>query len=101
MIHVLLYVIHVLIYVIYSLVVLAGQAGGGEAGPRGDERWSSSQESLAEWESDEMELEHLQALSRCSTDDDKIRESSQTGSHTMSVHVYTLYSVCRCVHVCR
>lgn len=38
----------------------------------GEERWSSSQESLGEWASDDMELEHLQALSRCSTDDDKI-----------------------------
>ena len=29
---------------------------------------------MGEWASDEMELEHLQALSRCSTDDDKISE---------------------------
>lgn len=66
-----------------SLVPLAGQAGGGETGPRGEERWSSSQESLGEWESDEMELEHLQALSRCSTDDDKIRESQTEVFHTL------------------
>ena len=57
------------------------KSGVGEKGEevRGEEeeeeRWSSSQEeSLGEWASDEMELEHLQALSRCSTDDDKISQ---------------------------
>ena len=45
-----------------------------EVGGGGEEMWSSSQESLGDWPTDEMELEHLQALSRCSTDDDKISE---------------------------
>lgn len=55
------------------------QTGGGEKEEEGrdEERWSSSQESLGDdWPTDEMELEHLQALSRCSTDDDKISEST-------------------------
>ena len=45
-----------------------------DVGGGGEEMWSSSQESLGDWPTDEMELEHLQALSRCSTDDDKISE---------------------------
>ena len=47
-----------------------------DVGGGGEEMWSSSQESLGDWPTDEMELEHLQALSRCSTDDDKISECS-------------------------
>ena len=61
---------------VYTCVSVQGGGGRGEKEERrGDEVWSSSQDSLGEWASEEMELEHLQALSRCSTDDDKISES--------------------------
>ena len=48
--------------------------GEGEGRGGGEEPWSLSQESISGWASEEMELEHIQALYRCSTDDDKIRE---------------------------
>lgn len=58
--------------------VSGGGRRGREEGKVGEEvrekedMWSSSQDSMSGWCSEEMELEHLQALSRCSTDDDKI-----------------------------
>lgn len=64
--------------VFLSQVPGGGARRGKEEGRVGEEvrekedMWSSSQDSMSGWCSEEMELEHLQALSRCSTDDDKI-----------------------------
>ena len=54
-----------------------GEEGGGGEGSGGREKeevWSSSQDSMSGWCSDELDMEQLQALKRCSTDDDKISE---------------------------
>ncbi len=40
------------------------------------EVWSSSQDSTSDWGSEEMDLEELQAIYGCSTDDDKIRSQN-------------------------
>ena len=43
--------------------------------PRQEAVWGSSQESASDWGSEEIDLDDLQAISSCRTDDDKISES--------------------------
>ena len=51
--------------------VKVGEEGGGGEGSGGKEEvWSSSQDSVSGWCSEELDMEQLQAL----TDDDKISE---------------------------
>ena len=42
--------------------------------PRQEAVWVSSQETASDWGSEEIDLDDLQVISSCKTDDDKISE---------------------------